>query len=188
MKTRVKITGIKFTLLLALLLACAFTSTAGAATKAEIDKKVAVALDDLMARSPAARDMYPHAKGVLVFPDIIKGGLIVGGQYGEGALLVNGRTVGYYNTIAASYGLQAGVQSFGYALFLMTDKAMKYLNASAGWELGVGPTVVIVDEGIAKSLSTTTAQDDVYSFFFDQQGLMAGMGLQGSKISRIHPH
>jgi lipid-binding SYLF domain-containing protein len=112
--------------------------------------------------------------------------LIIGGQYGEGALRVDGKTVGFYNSVAASYGLQAGVQSFGYALFFMTDKALDYLKKSEGWEIGVGPSVVIVDEGVARSLTTTTAKSDIYAFFFDQKGLMAGLGLQGSKITKVN--
>ena len=113
--------------------------------------------------------------------------MIVGGQYGQGALRIGGKTAGYYNTVAASYGLQAGVQSFGYAMFFMTDEGLKYLNNSAGWEIGVGPSVVVVDEGLASSMTTTTTQDDIYVFFFDQKGLMAGLGLQGSKITQINP-
>ena len=160
---------------------------AAAASAAEIDQKVATALQTLYAGSPAAKELSTVARGILVFPDIIKGGLIVGGQYGEGALLIQGKTVAYYNTVAASYGLQAGVQSFGYAMFLMTDQALQYLQKSKGWEIGVGPTVVVVDKGIAKNLTSTTAKDDVYAFAFGQKGLMAGLGLQGSKITRINP-
>jgi lipid-binding SYLF domain-containing protein len=89
--------------------------------------------------------------------------------------------------VAASYGLQAGVQTFGYALFLMNQKALAYLEESAGWEIGVGPSLVVVDKGTAAALTTTTARSDVYAFFFDQRGLMAGIGLQGTKITRIHP-
>ena len=106
---------------------------------------------------------------------------------GEGALLSGGRTLGYYNTAAASYGLQAGVQKFGYALFFMTDSSLGYLKKSGGWELGTGPSFVVVDAGMAKSMTTTTLRKDVYAFFFDQKGLMAGLGLQGSKITRITP-
>jgi lipid-binding SYLF domain-containing protein len=87
--------------------------------------------------------------------------------------------------VAGSYGLQAGVQKFGYALFLMNDNALQYLNKSDGWELGVGPSIVIVDKGKAKSLTTMTLKDDVYAFIFDQKGLMAGLGIQGSKITRL---
>ncbi len=162
-------------------------SPVSAATSAEIDKKVEIALESLYKSSPAARELSTVAKGILVFPDIVKGGLIVGGQYGEGALLVRGKTVGYYNTVAASYGLQIGVQSFGYAMFLMTDEALQYLQKSSGWEIGVGPSVVVVDKGLAKNLTTSTAKDDIYAFAFGQKGLMAGLGLQGSKITRINP-
>jgi lipid-binding SYLF domain-containing protein len=118
---------------------------------------------------------------------VIKAGLIIGGQYGDGALLLNSKIVDYYNTVAASYGLQAGAQSFGFAMFLMTDEALDYLKKSNGWEVGVGPTIVVMDEGAAKSLTTSTAKEDIYAFIFGQKGLMAGIGLQGSKITKIHP-
>jgi lipid-binding SYLF domain-containing protein len=160
-------------------------NSAYAASAAEIDRDVDSALLKLYEKTPAAKELSKVAKGILVFPSIIKGGFIVGGQFGEGALRIAGKTAGYYNTAAASYGLQAGAQSFGYALFFITDNALDYLNKSEGWEIGVGPSVVIVDEGIAKSLTTTTAKSDIYAFFFDQKGLMAGLGLQGSKITKI---
>lgn len=154
---------------------------------AEIDKEVQIGLTQLYGTSPQAKELSKIAKGILVFPDVLKAGLLVGAQYGEGALLENGKTVGYYNTVAASYGLQAGVQSFGYAMFLMTDDALAYLKKSSGWEIGVGPSIVVVDKGVAKSLTTTTLKEDIYAFFFDQEGLMVGLGLQGSKISPIKP-
>ncbi len=155
------------------------------ASKGEIDREVRAALQTLYDSEPGAKELQGKAKAVLVFPDIVKGGFIIGGQYGEGALLKNGRTVGYYNTVAASYGLQVGVQSFGYALFFMTDEDLDYLEGSDGWEIGSGPSVVIADSGMAKSLSTTTAQEGVFAFFFSQRGLMAGLGLQGTKITQI---
>ncbi len=158
-----------------------------AADAAKIDREVAVALQHLYDSTPAARMLSKEAKAILVFPDVIKAGLVIGGQYGEGALLQGGKTIGYYNTVAASYGLQAGAQSFGYALFFLTDSAFDYLQKSKGWEIGVGPSVVVVDAGVAKSLTTTTGRDEIYAFFFDQKGLMAGIGLQGSKITRISP-
>lgn len=160
---------------------------AAAATATEIDRDVDVALKQLYQASPAAAKLAQVAKGILVFPRILKAGLVVGGQYGEGALRQHGHTVGYYRTVAASYGLQAGAQSFGYALFFMTDDALDYLKKSKGWEIGVGPSIVVVDKGMAGSLTTTTAKDAVYAFFFNQKGLMAGLGLQGSKISKIEP-
>ena len=178
------------TVFLILLLAVSFmvlAVPAVAGTAVEIDQEVGLALEKLYAGSPAAVELSKVAKGILVFPNVIKAGLVVGGQYGEGALLVEGKTSGYYNTVAASYGLQAGAQSFGYAMFLMTNEALAYLHKSEGWEVGVGPTVVVMDEGLAKSLTSSTAKEDIYAFIFGQKGLMAGIGLQGSKITKITP-
>lgn len=161
--------------------------TASAETASEIDRDVDNAIAKLFAGSPAAKKLSTLSKGILVFPNVVKAGLIVGGQYGKGALRSEGKTIGYYNTVAASYGLQAGAQSFGYAMFFMTNEALSYLKNSAGWEIGVGPSLVIVDEGLAASLTSSTAKDDIYVFFFDHKGLMAGVGIQGSKITQIHP-
>jgi lipid-binding SYLF domain-containing protein len=174
--------------LLAVALAIAVIMTArpaGAASRAEINRDVDAALAILYAKDPDARTLTSQAKAVLIFPSIVKAGFLFGAQYGEGALREKGKTVGYYNTVAASYGLQAGVQVFGYALFFMTDSAVQYLANSGGFELGVGPSIVVLDAGAAKALTTTTAQKDMYAIFFNQKGLMAGLGLQGSKISRI---
>jgi lipid-binding SYLF domain-containing protein len=134
---------------------------------------------------PNSRQIANQAKGILVFPNIVKAGFLWGAQYGEGALRRKGRTVGYYNTVAASYGLQAGIQSFGYTLFFMTDSALQYLETSGGFELGTGPSIVILDEGAARAFTSTTAQKDIYAVFFQQRGLMGGLGIQGTKISRI---
>ena len=157
-----------------------------ASSGAELSREAAAALQDLYAKTPSAKELGAKAKAILVFPTIIKAGFIVGGQYGEGALRKGGKTVAYYNSVAASYGLQAGAQSFGYALFFMTGSALKYLDKSGGWEIGTGPSIVVVDTGAARALTTTTAQSDIFAFFFDQKGLMAGLGLQGTKISRIN--
>jgi lipid-binding SYLF domain-containing protein len=157
-----------------------------AASASEIDRNVDASLKTLFAESPSARALAEKAKGILVFPAIIKGGFIVGGQYGEGAIRENGKTTGYYNSVAASYGLQAGIQKFGFALFFMSDSALKWIDKSDGWEIGTGPSIVVVDVGAAGSLSTTTAQSDIYALFFSQKGLMAGIGLQGTKITRIN--
>ncbi|WP_205623675.1 lipid-binding SYLF domain-containing protein [Desulfogranum japonicum] len=157
------------------------------ATAEQIDSEVELAMNILTSTIPAAKKMAPDAKGILIFPSIIKGGLIIGGQYGEGALQVPGKTTKYYKTVSASYGLQIGAQTFGYALFFMDEKSLGYLQQSKGWEIGVGPSVVLVDEGLAKSMSSTTVQDGIYAFFFSQKGLMAGLGIQGSKISQYTP-
>lgn len=158
-----------------------------AASASEINSKVDVALQTLYKNSPGASTLAKEAKAILVFPDIIKAGLIVGGQLGDGALRKNGKTVAYYRSVAASYGLQAGVQSFGYVLFFMDESSLQYLEKSKGWEIGVGPSVVVLDEGFGKKMSSTTLRKGVYAFIFDQKGLMAGLGLEGSKITTITP-
>ena len=161
-------------------------NNACAASGPELDREVDSALNTLFAKSQSAKVLAEKAKAILVFPAITKAGFIVGGQYGQGALRENGKTVGYYSSAAASYGLQAGIQKFGYALFFMTDSARTYLDRSDGWEIGAGPSIVVVDVGAAGSLTTTTAKSEIYAFFFSQKGLMAGLGLQGTKITRIN--
>jgi lipid-binding SYLF domain-containing protein len=126
-------------------------------------------------------------KGVLVFPNIVKGGFLFAAQFGGGALRKNGRTAGYYRSLAASYGFQAGIEAFGYVLFFMDDASLQYLNNSDGWELGTGPTLVVLDQGFGKNFSTTTLQRGVYAFIFNQRGLMGGIGIQDSKITQITP-
>ena len=156
-----------------------------AASAAEINRDAKAVLQKLYAKSPTAKELGEKATAILVFPVITKGGFIVGGQFGEGVLMKRGKTSGYYNTVSVSYGMQVGVQKYGYALFFMTDSALEYLDKSDGWELGTGPSIVIVDVGASGGISTTTAKSDVYAFFFDQKGLMAGLGLQGTKITKI---
>jgi lipid-binding SYLF domain-containing protein len=160
-------------------------SSSRAASAAEISAKTA--LNSLYSSNPAAQVVGKQAKAVLVFPQIIKGGFMVATQHGDGALLVNGKTVAYYNTVAASYGFQAGLQKFGYAMFFMNDASLNYLRKSGGWEVGSAPSLVVVDTGIAKSLSTTTLKKGIYVFFFSQKGLMGGLGLQGTKITQYTP-
>lgn len=177
-----------FLISLVALTGCQSTGGQLAGSATDITRDSNAALQDLYASNPEARQLARRAKGILVFPGIVKAGFLVGAQYGSGgALFKNGRTAGYYNIVAGSYGLQAGVQSFSYALFFMDNASLSYLDRSEGWEVGVGPSIVVVDKGVAKSLTTTTAKDGVYAFIFGQKGLMAGLGLQGSKISRINP-
>ena len=158
---------------------------AESASAAEINRNAKNALEKLYTDTPSAKILGEKARAILVFPAITKGGFIVGGQFGEGVLMKNGKTAAYYSTVSVSYGLQAGIQKYGYVLFFMTDSAHAYLDRSDGWELGTGPSIVIVDKGAAGSLSTTTARSDIYAFFFDQKGLMAGLGLQGTKVTKI---
>ena len=159
-----------------------------AASASEIDRDARASLAKLYQNTPGAKALADKAVAVLIFPTIVKGGFIFGGQFGDGALRRNGKTIAYYRSLAASYGFQAGIQAFGYVLFFMDDASVKYLDNSDGWELGVGPSLVVLDAGFGKNLSTTTLQSGVYAFIFDQTGLMGGMGVQGTKITRINPY
>ena len=159
--------------------------TALAASAAEINRDANSALAKLYQTHPDTKKLGAQAKGILVFPSIYKAGFMFGAQYGEGALRKGNKTAGYYNTVAASYGLQAGAQAFGYALFFMNDGALAYLDKTGGFEIGSGPSVVVLDEGMCKTMTSTTLKQDVYAVIFNQKGLIGGLGLQGSKISKI---
>jgi lipid-binding SYLF domain-containing protein len=172
-------------LLLAVAVLLASASLADALDKRQLNVDADAALKNLYAKNTAARLLASKARAILVFPSILKAGFMFGGQMGNGVLKSGGRNVGYYNSMAASYGLQAGIQKFGYALFFMNNDALAYLDKSEGWEVGVGPSVVVVDKGVGKSLTSTTITQDVYAFIFDQKGLMAGIGIQGSKITKL---
>lgn len=163
----------------------AFNSQAMAASAEDLDRDSAQALELLYKSHPVAENLAKHAKGILIFPKILKAGLVFGGSYGEGVLTKNSKQSGYFNSVSASWGWQAGAESYGYVVFLMSNKAVKYLDKSNGWEFGVGPSVVVVNEGVAKNLTTSTLKDDAYAFIFDQQGLMASLSIEGTKISRI---
>lgn len=169
----------------------AFTAPPSAAQEASrratIEQHARAALELLKQNSEPAKRLAEDAAGILVFPKIVKGGLIVGGQYGEGALFKDGAVAQYYSTAAASFGLQAGLQTFGYAVFFMDEAGLAYLDSSDGWEIGTAPNVVVVDKGAAAALTTTSARSNIYVFFFDQKGLMAGLTIEGSKITEINP-
>jgi lipid-binding SYLF domain-containing protein len=174
----------------AALICAADTSVAqdkGKTAAAELASTSQAALQQLYASAPLAKELGPKAHAILVFPKVTKAGLGIGGQYGEGALLKGGTAVGYYKTTGASFGLQAGGQQYGYAMVFMNAKALAQLDNADGFEVGVGPSVVLVDEGMAKTTTTTTMKDDVYAFVFGQKGLMAGLGIQGNKIAKITP-
>jgi lipid-binding SYLF domain-containing protein len=160
---------------------------AGKTAAAELSRDADASLKQLYANVPLAKALGPKAHAILVFPKVTKAGLGVGGQYGEGALLQKGKAIAYYNTTGASFGLQAGVQQYGYAMFFMNANALAQLDKAEGFEVGVGPSVVVVDKGMAKTTTTTTMKDDIYAFIFGQKGLMAGLGIQGNKITKINP-
>ena len=160
---------------------------AGKTKASELASSSQKALTQLQAEAPLAKELTPKAHAVLVFPKVTKAGLGVGGQYGEGSLLKKGAAAAYYKTTGASFGLQAGAQEYAYAMFFMNDKALADLDSANGFEVGVGPSLVMVDEGMAKTTTTNTLKDDIYAFVFGQKGLMAGLGLQGNKIAKITP-
>jgi lipid-binding SYLF domain-containing protein len=172
-------------ILIPLMIAGATLLTTSTASADDLASQSRIALRQLVSQNPAAVRANRKALAILVFPDVVKAGFIFGAQGGKGILFEHGQPRGRYRTVAASYGLQAGVQKYGYALFLMNQKAVDWVNNTRGWEIGTGPSVVIVDKGMARSFSTDTLHSGIYAFTFDQQGLMAGLGLQGSKITRI---
>ncbi len=163
----------------------AFSTYANAATAEDLNTDAAQALQSLYKSNPAAEAIGNKAKAILIFPKVTKAGLVFGGSYGEGVLMKGSNVEGYYNSVSASWGWQAGAESYGYVVFLMNEKAVSYLNDSKGWEVGVDPSVVVVNEGVAKKLSTSTLKDNAYAFIFDQQGLMVSLSIEGTKISKI---
>jgi lipid-binding SYLF domain-containing protein len=177
------------TLVLAAVLATAASAflpqTAVAATAAELQRDSQAALNQLYAKNPGAKALGQKAVAILVFPSVVKAGLGVGGQFGEGVLYRGGKAVAYYNTAGASVGMQAGGQTYGYAMFFLSEETLKYLDKSEGFEVGVGPSVVVADQGLAKATTTTTAKDQIYAFIFDQKGAMYALGIQGNKITKI---
>ena len=175
-----------YTTLMAVVLLATGTSSAMAASAEDLDRDSAQAMRTLTSTNTAAAAIARNARAVLVFPNIVKAGIVFGGAYGEGTMMKGGRVTDYYNSVTGSWGLQAGAQSYGYVVFLMNDKAVSYIDKSSGWEIGVGPTVVVVDKGTASNVSTSTMKDDAYAFIFNQQGLMAGVSIEGTKISRIN--
>lgn len=161
-------------------------SSAHAASRDKLAARGMAALRELESDDARARFIAKHAKAVLVFPSILKAGLVFGAQTGNGVLLRGGKPVAYYNITGGSWGLQIGAQDFAYALFFMTDSALSYLNKSEGFSAGTGPSITVINQGAAAEANTTTLSQDVYAFPFNGKGLMADLTLQGTKITRIH--
>ena len=158
-----------------------------AKSAAEIDAETNQALETLYDQSSAASELGGKASGILVFPGITKGGFIIGGEYGEGALRVDGKTQGYYSSASGSIGLQIGISSRSLGIMFMTDEALKEFTNADGWEAGVDADVTVVDTGATGSLDTTTAQSPVIGFNFGEEGLMAGVSVEGTKVTKIDP-
>lgn len=166
----------------------ALSTQARAESAKELQTSARQALQSLYRTSPGSAALGEKAAGVLVFPQIIRAGFGVGGHYGNGVLFKGSSAAGYYNTTAASFGFQIGAETFGYALFFMSEKDLKYLSSSAGWEIGAGATVTVLDQGLAESISSSTVQEGIYAAVFAQQGLMGGVSLEGTKITRYTPN
>jgi len=158
---------------------------AHAESRADLDRNARSILNQLVTSNANAKKLSEKAIATLVFPTVTKAGFMVGGQYGDGVLFKQGKPVAYYNTAGGSFGLQAGAQQFGYVLFFMKEAALNALDSTQGFEIGVGPSVVLVDQGVATSTTTITAQDDIYAFITAQKGAMAGLGIQGNKITKL---
>lgn len=156
-----------------------------AKTAQEIEASVDVALEQFYNDVDGARKFAESAKGILVLPRVIKGAFIIGGEYGEGALRIDGQTVDYYNMAAGSFGLQIGGQSKNFIIMFMTQKALDSFRTSEGWEAGVDGNVVLIDMGGGKGLSTYTGKDPVVGFVFGAKGLIADLSLKGAKFTRL---
>jgi len=157
----------------------------GRQAHAGIEEEAQAALAKLYRLVPGTEALAKKAKGVLVFPNIVKAGLLIGGEYGKGVLFKNGAPAGRYNIVSASYGLQIGAQAYSLALFFMTDEALEYLDKSEGFELGVDAGFALADVGKGGQLTTSNVQDPIMAFAYGQAGLMAGISIEGSKITRL---
>ncbi len=155
------------------------------ATKAEIDADVKAAIAEFYDKSQAGKVLAEKAAGMLVFPKVIKAGFGVGGEYGEGALLVNGEAVEYYSTAAASIGFQLGAQQKSQVILFMNDEVLKKFRDSDGWEAGVDGSVAVADIGVGGELSSNTAQQPIIGFIFSNKGLMYNLTIEGSKFTKI---
>ena len=156
-----------------------------AATADALKADAATALKSLYATHPEAQQLGQMAHAILVFPKIVKAGRVFGGSYGEGVMTRNSKFTGYYNSVSATWGWQANAESYGYVVFLMNDKAAKLLHQTDSWEMGVGPSVVVVNEEVAGGIFGTTLQSDAYAFVFNQEGLLASLNVEGAKITQI---
>jgi lipid-binding SYLF domain-containing protein len=158
---------------------------AAAASAEEIDAEVDAALTRFYEEVPTGRELAAKAKGVLIFPSVVKAGFGIGGEYGEGALRMSGQTVDYYNTVSASIGLQIGAQSRSEIILFMTDEALADFRDGAGWEVGVDGSVALIRSGAAGEIDTTNVAEPVIAFIYGEQGLMANLSLEGAKISKL---
>lgn len=176
---------IRIQLLLAFFSLSFFAFNTSAASKVEIDAKVNATIKEFYVRVPAGKELASKAQGMLVFPEIVKAGFVIGGEYGEGALVKNGAISKYYNIASASVGFQIGVQEKSVVMLFMTSSSLNKFVKSNGWEAGVDGSVAIAEFGAGKSLDSNTLQEPIIAFVVSNKGLMAGISLEGSKITQI---
>ena len=166
----------------------AFVATPGAARAAsaeEINADANATLHRFVEQNPSAQELGRKAAGVLIFPSVLKAGLGVGGQYGEGVLIVHGNATGYYNIVSASFGFQLGAQSQAIIIIFMTEEALAQFQNAYGWKVGIDGSIVVITLGAGGTIDTDNLTSPIIGFIFDQTGLMYSLSLEGSKISRI---
>lgn len=168
---------------------CATTTPEQKSTQAseKLSREADSTLATLYGESASAKALASQAAAVLVFSNVVKAGFLGGADFGKGVLKKKGKTAGYYNLFAASVGFQAGVQSYDYVLIFMKQSALDALNSMEGFQVGIGPSIVVMDAGAAQSLTTSSANADVYAYIFDQKGIMGAINLEGSKITQFTP-
>jgi lipid-binding SYLF domain-containing protein len=172
-------------LLIALAGCMGFSGSAAAASAQEIDIKVDGALEEFKKEVTGGAEFLNKSKGYLVFPSVIKAGLVVGGEYGEGALRIGGKSEQYYNIASASVGFQIGAQGYTIVMVFLQDDALKKFRESSGWEAGVDGSVALAKWGAGKDINSQNFKDPIVGFVFSNKGLMAGISIEGSKISKL---
>lgn len=174
----------RITLIMISAFLCLSFTQVKAASNAEINAKSSQALKEFFKHSPAGKQLYNQAKGVLIFPEVFKAGIGIGGEYGEGKLVEGGKTTGYYTIAAASIGFQLGAQVKTEIILFMTHDALRQFKRSDGWEAGVDGSVALITLGTGKEIDTSNIKDPIIGFIFSNKGLMYNLSLEGSKISK----
>jgi lipid-binding SYLF domain-containing protein len=185
MKNRAYFVRFMFVTLAFFVVCATFATYAEAKTAGEINASVNAALNRFYKQVGGAKEFMSQAKAVLVMPNVTKAGFFAGGQYGEGALRIGGKTAGYYNLVAGSFGFTFGAQRMDIIIAFMTDEALQGFRKVDGWEIGIDGNVALITIGAGTRLDTTTARDPIVGFVFDAKGLMADLSLKGAKFTRI---
>jgi len=180
MNYKKRITG-----LIVLAVLCTFSYCQAATSMKAIDFDVQQTLDKFSRETVGGQDFIRKAKGILVFPNVIKAGFWAGGEYGEGALFVKGKTTDYYSTIAGSFGIQFGAQKKSLIICFMNQESLDQFRKSSGWEIGVDASVALIKAGAGMKVDTETVKEPVVGFVLNQKGLMVNLTLEGTKISKI---